>query len=241
MKRFFLAAALLMSGSLAVLAQNPVKPYFSTEQLPDLIKCLPAPPDTVGDQFEYDIARYEWGKAQRADSARAETARQDAVWTYRALLGTFAQAFGLSVTPEDTPEIWHLMQRSLTTTDQMRVAPKAFYRRMRPFEHFDEHTLDPSEEAVLRGEGSYPSGHTMRGWVAAMLLAEINPAGADEIYARGWEYGESRVIVGAHWQSDVDASRIAASIGFAALHTSPEFLLQMARAKSEFIQLSSQL
>ena len=81
----------------------------------------------------------------------------------------------------------------------------------------------------------------MRGWVAAMLLAEINPAGADEIYARGWEYGESRVIVGAHWQSDVDASRIAASIGFAALHTSPEFLLQMARAKSEFIQLSSQL
>ena len=46
-------------------------------------------------------------------------------------------------------------------------------------------------------------------------------------------YGESRVIAGAHWQSDVDASRVAASIGVAALHTSPEFLAQMARAQEE--------
>ena len=85
----------------------------------------------------------------------------------------------------------------------------------------------------MRGEGSYPSGHTMRGWSAAMLLAEINPAAANALYARGWMYGESRVIAGAHWQSDVDASRVAASIGVTALHTSPEFLAQMARAQEE--------
>ena len=97
------------------------------------------------------------------------------------------------------------------------------------------------EEAELAGEGSYPSGHTMRGWTAALLLAEINPAAADTIFARGWMYGESRVIVGAHWQSDVEASRVAASIGYCALHASPEFREQMAKAQTEFLELTGQL
>ena len=99
----------------------------------------------------------------------------------------------------------------------------------------------PREEAELAGEGSYPSGHTMRGWTAALLLAEVNPAAADTIFARGWMYGESRVIVGAHWQSDVDASRVAASIGVCALHSSPEFREQMAKAQEEYLEKTGQL
>ena len=96
------------------------------------------------------------------------------------------------------------------------------------------------EEDDLRGEGSYPSGHTIRGWTAALLLAEVNPAAADTIFARGWMYGESRVIVGAHWQSDVDASRVAASIGYATLHKSPEFREQMLRAQAEYLVKTGQ-
>ena len=53
-------------------------------------------------------------------------------------------------------------------------------------------------------------------------------------------YGESRVIVGAHWQSDVDASRVAASIGYAALHGSAEFREQMAKAQAEYRELTGQ-
>ena len=212
--------------------KGPVQPYFTVDQLPDLIACLPAPPDTLSNQFGYDIQRYFWGKTQRSDSARVKMVKGDAVWGYQPLLDQFAEAFGLRVNPEDTPEIWRLMETALTTTDQMRVQPKAFYHRKRPFERFGEPTLT-GEDDELRGEGSYPSGHTMRGWSAAMLLAEINPAAANAIYARGWLYGENRVIAGAHWQSDVDASRVAASIGVAALHTSPAFLDQMARAQEE--------
>ena len=54
-------------------------------------------------------------------------------------------------------------------------------------------------------------------------------------------YGESRVIVGAHWQSDVDASRVAASIGVCALHGSPEFREQMAKAQEEYLEKTGQL
>ena len=235
-------AAILFCGSLQIKAQNnDVKLYFSTEELPDLIKCLPPPPAFNSPEFSYDVLRYQWGKTQRLDSVRAAIARRDAVWTYEALLAEFKIPFGLNISKTETPEIWKLLETSLATTDQMRVAPKAYYHRLRPFEMYEEHLLSTETEAELSGEGSYPSGHTMRGWLAALLLAEINPARADTLFARGWMYSESRVIEGAHWQSDIDATRVGASIGFAALHTSPEFLAQLEKAKNEFRWLTGAL
>ena len=216
--------------------QDAVQPYFSTQELPDLIKCLPAPPAFDSPEFANDVVRYQWGKTQRLDSERAAIAKRDAVWSYEALFAEFNIPFGLTISRTETPEIWKLLETSLVTTDQMRVAPKAYYHRLRPFEMYNEHLLSPETEAEVRGEGSYPSGHTARGWVTALLLAEINPSRADTIFARGWMYGESRVIEGAHWQSDVDASRVAASIGYAALQSSPAFREQMERAKAEFVR-----
>ena len=235
-------AAILFCGSLQIKAQNnDVKLYFSTEELPDLIKCLPPPPAFNSPEFSYYVIRYQWGKTQRLDSVRAAIARRDAVWTYEALLAEFNIPFGLNISKTETPEIWKLLETSLATTDQMRVAPKAYYHRLRPFEMYEEHLLSTETEAELSGEGSYPSGHTMRGWLAALLLAEINPARADTLFARGWMYSDSRVIEGAHWQSDIDATRVGASIGYAALHTSPEFLAQLEKAKNEFRWLTGAL
>ena len=235
MKRILCFAALLLTAA-ATLAQTP-QPFFKTEELPDLVQCLPAPPQKGSPAFQYDLQRYAWGKQQRKDAQRAEQVKQDAVWTYEALLGAFEEAFGMHLSPEDTPQIWALMDRSLRTVDQMRVAPKAYFHRIRPFEYFKERTLT-GEDDELRGEGSYPSGHTIRSWLTCLLLEQINPAAADAISARAWTYGENRVIAGAHWQSDVDASRVAASIGFSRLQTSPEFREMMVRAQEEFCRLS---
>ena len=240
MKKFFAIVAVALMASLSLNAQDQVQPYFTVDELPDLIKCLPAPPAFDSPEFANDMMRFAWGKQQRLDPERAEIAKRDAVWSYEALLAEFAVPFGLNITREGTPEIWKLMETSLTTTDAMRVAPKAYYHRQRPFERFQDKMLT-DEEAELTGEGSYPSGHTMRGWTAALLLAEVNPAAADTIFARGWMYGESRVIVGAHWQSDVDASRVAASIGYAALHGSAEFREQMEKAQAEYLEKTGQV
>ncbi|MBO4723541.1 MAG: phosphatase PAP2 family protein [Muribaculaceae bacterium] len=239
--KFFLLSSLMFLGGLFAAQSQEVEPYFSVDQLPDLIKCLPAPPDTTSITFSHDVMRYFWGKTQRLDPERSAMARRDAVWGYEPLLNIFSEPFGMHISKTETPEIWNLMVTSLTTTDQMRVAPKKFFMRKRPFVRFKEHILTygaEEDEEELGSEGSYPSGHTARSWAAAMLLAEINPANANDIFARAWAYGESRVIVGAHWQSDVDASRVAASIGFSQLHNSPEFCEQMARAKAEFNRLS---
>ncbi len=239
MKKYFITVMAALMATMMLNAQDEVQPYFSVDELPDLIKCLPAPPAFDSPEFANDMMRFSWGKQQRLDPERAEIAKRDAVWSYEALLAEFDVPFGLHMSPENTPEIWKLMVTSMTTTDAMRVAPKAYYHRQRPFERFQDKMLT-DEEAELTGEGSYPSGHTMRGWTAALLLAEVNPAAADTIFARGWMYGESRVIVGAHWQSDVDASRVAASIAVCALHGSPEFREQMAKAQAEYREKTGQ-
>ena len=235
MKKYILLSAALLLTAALVRAQEV---YFTTEQLPDLIQSLPAPPDSLSHGFAYDVMQYQWGKAQRPDSARAEMARRDAIWTYEALLGELAGPFGMALSKEATPAMWTVLVNSLATTDQMRVAPKAYYHRRRPFEVFNEKMLTGEEDA-LSGEGSYPSGHTMRGWTAALLLAQINPAAADALYARAWQYGVSRVIAGAHWQSDVDVTRVAASIGYSRLQTSARFQAEMARAQEEFRRLAA--
>ena len=136
MKR--LAAIFLITLALPAGAQQR---YFTAEQQPDLIKCLPAPPDSLSPAFSCDMMRYMWGKTQRHDADRAEMAKQDAVWSYEALLGVFDDAFGLHISAEATPRIWTVLENSLSTADLTRVAPKAYYHRRRPFEVFNEPTL----------------------------------------------------------------------------------------------------
>ena len=230
MKRItvFIAAAVVAAAN--VMAQDAaVTPFISLEQMPKLVKIMPAPPAFDSPEFANDVVRYGWGKQQRQDSVRVALAIADAEWDDHAKLYLqWKDAFGLAINAEETPEIWKLMETSLATTDPMRKEVKAFYGRQRPFERFND-SMPSHEEDNLRGEGSYPSGHSL-----SLLLAQIAPERAAEIFSRGWDYCNSRVIVGAHWQSDVDASRTAASIGFCALQGCPEFIKQMKKAQKEY-------
>ena len=208
--------------------------YLTTEQLPDLIKCLPAPPAFDSPEFANDIVRYAWGKQQRKDPKRAAIAKGDAIWdSIDSLFHQFAVPFGMKVTPEGTPEIYKLLTTAIYTIDQMRVAPKAYYKRQRPFERYDEPMLT-GEEDNLRGEGSYPSGHALRGQTCALVMAQVAPENADTIFYRAHIYAQSRVIAGAHWQSDVDASRNGAAIGYCVLQNCPAFIEQMKKAQKEY-------
>jgi acid phosphatase (class A) len=67
-------------------------------------------------------------------------------------------------------------------------------------------------------------------------LSEIAPDRADSILQRGHAFGQSRVICGAHWQSDVNAGRLVGSAAVAKLHSNPTFLAQMAAAKVEIAE-----
>lgn len=239
MKKILWLAAAAMMATVNVCAQDDtVRPYFELDQLPKLVEIMPAPPAFDSPEFAYDVIRYGWGKVQRQDSCRVALAVADAEWDdLPKLFLQWKDAFGLEITEKGTPEIYKLLVTSLATTDPMRKEVKAFYHRQRPFERFDD-SMPSHEEEYLRGEGSYPSGHSLRGWGISLLLAQIAPSRANEIFKRGWDYCTSRVIVGAHWQSDVDASRTAASVGFCALQGSEAFMAQMKKAQKEYKKLS---
>ena len=236
--RLFIAV-LLLTGGTAFAQSRKVDAYFTTSEMPDLVKWLPAPPDTNSVQFINDISRYYWGKEQRLDPVRADIAIRDAEYSLSRIIKEFSEPFGMEISQEGTPEIYKVLQEGTATCDSICTNPKKYYMRTRPFVLLNEGTLTPSSEASLSRSGSYPSGHTILGWSAALLLMEINPARADTLLARGMMFGESRVIVGAHWQSDVDAGYLAASVAYAKLHTSERFLEQMRRARAEFLRLTT--
>lgn len=226
--------ALLMTAAVCAQAQSKPEPYFSFRELPNMLKWAPAPPDTMGAAFTYDIMQYMWGKQMRQNKERADIAIRDAVYSLECIAQEFSEPFGLTISEENTPEIWKLLRNAKATCEAISGFPKYYYKRKRPFVRFQEPTATPQFEPELRRNFSYPSGHTILGWASALLLTEINPERADTILARGMMYGESRVIVGAHWQSDVDAGRLAAAAAYARMHTSDRFLEQMRRARQEF-------
>lgn len=242
MKKIFLTAIVTVTAMVSISAQkDTTQPYIELKELPRLVDIMPAPPSFDSPEFAYDIVRYGWGKQQRQNADRVALAIADAEWYDHAkMYQQWKDAFGLEITPVNTPEIWKLMETSLATTDPMRKETKAHYKRQRPFERFDD-SMPSHEENDLRGEGSYPSGHSLRGWCVSLLLAQIAPERATEIFSRGWDYCNSRVIVGAHWQSDVDASRAAASIGYCALQGSPDFIAQMKKAQAEYREKAKEI
>jgi acid phosphatase (class A) len=242
MKKILLMAAVAMMTAMNLSAQEEeaVNAYFTTDEMPDMMVFLPGPPDSTSMAFMNDVARYYWGKEMRNDPERAAQATRDAVYGLETILTEFEEAFGMKISKEDTPEIYKVLLEGTATCDSICTKAKREYMRRRPFMVFNESTLYPKDEPALRKNGSYPSGHTLLGWSSALLMMEINPDRATEILTRGYRYGENRLVVGAHWQSDTDAARLAASAAYARLHTSERFLEQMKKAREEYQRLKGE-
>jgi len=66
-----------------------------------------------------------------------------------------------------------------------------------------------------------------------LLLAEMLPERANELLARGRDYGDSRVVCAEHFPSDVDAGRLVGAAVLAAAKADPRFEADFAAARSE--------
>ncbi len=214
------------------------KPLLDSTQMPNAVFFLPPPPDTASAAFQYDRAQYRWGMEQRNNPVRLAIAVNDAIWSIDNICKIYSGVLGIEISAQNTPAIYRMLTLGLLTTDQAGKLPKNHYMRTRPYVFFNEPTIYPNDEAWLRTNGSYPSGHTILGWSAALLLTELAPDKADTILARGYIYGQSRVIAGYHWQSDVDAARLVASAAVARLHADKRFLKLMKKARREYKRLT---
>lgn len=233
--------SMIMLGAMTIQAQDhstrPDSYYLNETAVPNSLMLLPPPPADSTARFAYDREQYEWGKSLRGTD-RGRQAVSDAALGKNWVNDVFGEAFGFEITPDNTPEICHLLENMRQDAGDLSTRhAKNHYMRTRPFVYWDEPSATPDHEKFLRTNGSYPSGHTAIGWASALVLAEINPDAATEILRRGYEFGQSRVIVGAHYQSDVDMGRITAAGVVATLHSDKGFARQLKKAKKEFGRL----
>ena len=140
---------------------------------------------------------------------------------------------GASIDAQSTPATYRLLRRTLIDGAFSTRAAKELHQRTRPFVENGKPTCTPEDEAELRGNGSYPSGHTAIGWLWALVLAQAVPERTDALLARGRSYGESRLVCNVHWNSDILQGRFMGSGTFARLQSDPVYQADMAAAKGE--------
>ena len=245
MKKKTFIAVVLSIISVAVFGQekikdvrtNPTLYFLQIEDVARSLDLLAPPPQPGSILFLHDQAQYQWGKMQR-NTPRGEQTFSDANVDGDGVPQAFSEAFGVRISKETTPEIHKLVLNMREDAGDLATrGAKEHYMRMRPFAFYQEETCNPKQQQELSTNGSYPSGHTAIGWATALVLAEINVDRQNEILKRGYEMGQSRVICGYHFQSDVDAARLVASAVVARLHANENFMVQLGKAKQEFAKL----
>jgi acid phosphatase (class A) len=210
--------------------------YLAREALPDSLALLPPPPAAGSTALAQDEEVHKSAAAFRG-TPRYQVAALDAELNFPRAPGAFACTLGVPIDAQSTPRLYRLMQRTLLDAGASTAGAKNQYRRTRPFVVHEETTCAPQDEARLRTNGSYPSGHTTIGWAWALVLAEVDPARADAILARGRSFGESRLVCNVHWQSDILEGRVMGASVVARLHAVPEFRQDVELARQELTEV----
>lgn len=237
-----LSVTLLLCGSLQgkktkqpVISNDTV--YVKSHEMPNAGYFLPAPPDTASMDFVDDMIQWQWGKAQR-NTPRGRQADRESPWEPYIMESIMSQCLGLdTICAEKTPALARFLKRAYNTGNKSTTAAKALYMRTRPFVQMGEDTWAEFDTDFLRTNGSYPSGHTSLGWGTALAFAEMWPELQDTILRRGFQFGENRIITGAHYQSDVTAGYLCAAAAVARAHQNPEYLQDIEAARAEYRRL----
>lgn len=206
--------------------------YIPAGEVPDSTRVLRPPPQPGSAAQAFDEAVHDAAQLLRG-SPRWELATHDASMRTEDRLSIYSCTLGVDISTGNTPRLATLLLRSMSDTGRSTGAAKSLYQRTRPYAAHGESTCVPGAEAMLRTNGSYPSGHTAVGWGAALVLSEVAPERANEILMRGRAYAENRIVCNYHWQSDVIAGRDAAAATVARMRAEPQYQRDVVAARRE--------
>lgn len=183
----------------------------------------PVPNDPV-DAADQVIARGPWS-AERIEQARQDNAIDP--------FAAFDSVLGAEFRADRLPATRTLLMRVARDAGMASQAPKALYHRPRPFVRNPSQSTCVTTDDLIRDSGSYPSGHAALGFAWGLVLAELEPTHADALIKRGYEFSESRVVCGVHFESDIAAGRVLGAAVVARLHADTSFQEQVAAARAE--------
>ena len=205
--------------------------YLKPAEYPDLSPLVGVPPAEGPPGVDRDERLRDAAIALRG-TLRYTQAQADADLRAPNPLDLYSCAANAVLSGDTAPLSTALLKRVAIDFGLSTRDVKARYERVRPFAQHGAASCTPAEE-ILRSNGSFPSGHSAIGWGWGLILSELFPERTDALLERGYEFGQSRVICDVHWQSDVDAGRIAASAIYARLHGVPGFREDMDAARLE--------
>ncbi|MCX7228937.1 MAG: phosphatase PAP2 family protein [Burkholderiales bacterium] len=210
--------------------------YLDRKLLPNALALLPPPPAEGSAAAAADLAAWRDSRALR-NTPRWTVATRDAELRFPAAGRTFSCALDAPISAEATPHLTTLLRRTLADAGLSTYTAKDHYNRVRPFVALKESSCSAAEEPRLVKDGSYPSGHAALGWAWGLVLASVAPERADALLQRAHAFGQSRMICGVHWQSDVDAGRTMGAATFARLQSDATYSAQLALARGELAAL----
>lgn len=207
----------------------PVKtPYFLDPLKLPLASLIPSPPTPDSEPGRADLAEVHLVERTRTPdqvrSARYDDTHED-IFIYSSVVGERFNAEALPLT-------FSLSQHLRNDAGLIDNPLKALFQRLRPYNL--DHSLHPICET--NQEMSYPSGHSINGYLYAFTLAEILPDQHDAILSRADVYARNRVVCGSHYPSDTEASRRIASLIFGALLATPRFTTELQAVRTEVRQ-----
>lgn len=195
----------------------------TTFKLDVLVADPPAPNSSVTRSELRELHEIESTRTHsEVAAAQADDAEQD-IFVYRTI-------FGASFTAQNFPILAALSADVHNEESVASVPLKAAFSRPRPYQ--TDTTLHPVCK-LTEVPNSYPSGHTLSGYLEGFTLAELIPSRKDEILARTDDYAHNRLVCGVHYASDLAASRQLAAILFGSLISNPEFRQRLEAAREE--------
>jgi acid phosphatase (class A) len=210
-------------ASMPALALDPA--YVPAAQIhADII--LPTPPAGDSTTTHAELAELHRIEAARtpAQAARAQADEHDeTLFVFRDVLGDGFTADRLPLTAALSA---HVKQQE----DEISAPLKSAFQRVRPYNQ--DKTLHPVCKTKTKND-SYPSGHSLAGYLAALTLVDLVPEKRDAILARADEYAHNRMVCGVHFASDVQASRLLAYATHSAMLQNAAYQQKEAAARGE--------
>jgi acid phosphatase (class A) len=190
---------------------------------PDALALLPPPPAPGSVEQAADLAATisVFKACTPADRALAQSEKKFFIDSFTPVVGAF-------FVPGKLPKTEEFFQAVAKETSAVLDCAKDSWKRPRPY------VLEP---VLANGEPeksfSYPSGHSTRATVFALLLADLVPDKRDAILEMGRNIGWRRVEIGRHYPTDIYAGRTLAQAIVRELKASPDFQRAMAEVRAE--------